>query len=98
MNPQPDELNTFRARFDLRNESTVKSTLPPENLLLSVSTAYVRRIPLRVNMSKAAGPDNFPGCVLKRANQLADVITDIFNISLSQECSHLLQEAGSPVH
>ena len=37
-------------------------------------------------MNKAAGPDNIPGCVLKTwANQLVDVITDIFNISLSQE-------------
>ncbi len=40
-------------------------------------------------MSKAAGPDlmlNIPGRVLRTcANQLVDVITDIFNISLSQE-------------
>jgi len=37
-------------------------------------------------MSKAAGPDNIPGSVLRtRANQLVDVVTDIFNISLSQE-------------
>ena len=64
----------------------VKSTLPPEDLQLSASTADVRRILLRVNMNKAAGPDNIPGRVLKTcANQLVDVITDIFNISLSQE-------------
>ncbi len=83
----PGGLNTFYARFDLLNKkSAVKFTLPPDNRLLSVSTADVRRILLRVNMSKAAGPDNIPGCVLRTsANQLVDVITDIFNISVSQE-------------
>ena len=83
----PDELNSFYAHFDILNkESAVTSTPPPEELPLSVSTADVRRILLRVNMNKAAGPDNIPGRVLKTcANQLVDVITDIFNISLSQE-------------
>ncbi len=83
----PDELNTFYAHFDLLNsESAVKSTPPPEDRPLSVSTADVRKVLLKVNMSKAAGPDNIPGRVLKTcANQLVDVITDIFNISLSQE-------------
>ncbi len=34
---------------------------------------------------KAAGPDNIPGRVLKDcAAQLTDVLTDIFNTSLSQ--------------
>ncbi|XP_063344797.1 interferon-induced very large GTPase 1-like [Pelmatolapia mariae] len=37
-----------------------------------------------VNPRKAAGPDNIPGRVLREcAEQLADVLTDIFNISLS---------------
>ncbi len=48
--------------FDLLNkESAVKSTPPPEDRPRSVSTADVRRTLLRVNMSKAAGPDNIPG-------------------------------------
>ncbi|XDV31301.1 hypothetical protein PO909_034020 [Leuciscus waleckii] len=39
---------------------------------------------LAVNKWKATGPDNIPGRVLKGcADQLADVFTDIFNISLS---------------
>lgn len=47
---------------------------------------------------QAAGPDNIPGCALKtRASQLADGITDIFNISLSQESSYLLPATTSPV-
>ncbi len=62
------------------------STLPPKDQPLSVSTADVKKTLLRVNMSKAAGPDNIPGRVLRTcANKLLDVITDIFNISLSQE-------------
>ena len=37
-------------------------------------------------MNKAAGPDNIPGHVQKTCiDQLVDVITDIINISLSQE-------------
>ncbi len=80
----PDELNTFYARFDLHDkESAVKSTPPPDDRPLSVSTADVRKTLLMVNIIKAAGPDNIPSCVLSTcANQLVDVITDIFNISL----------------
>ncbi|KAK3523842.1 hypothetical protein QTP70_010453 [Hemibagrus guttatus] len=38
----------------------------------------------RVNPQKSAGPDNIPGRVLREcAEQLVDVFTDIFNISLS---------------
>ena len=41
---------------------------------------------LQLIINKAAGPDNKPCHVLNRfANQLADVITDIFNISHWQE-------------
>lgn len=82
-----DKLNSFYARFDLlHNESAVKSTLPPEEWPLLVSTEDLRRILLSVNMRKAAEPDNIPSWVLKTcANQLADVITAIFNISLSKK-------------
>ncbi|KAL0154729.1 hypothetical protein M9458_048992, partial [Cirrhinus mrigala] len=38
-----------------------------------------------INLQKAAGPDNIPGCVLRdHAVQLTDVLTNIFNTSLSQ--------------
>ena len=55
--------------------------------LTSVSNhSGCERIWLRANINNAAGPDNVPGHVLRTcANHLADVITDIFNISLSQE-------------
>ncbi|KAK3529508.1 hypothetical protein QTP70_031750, partial [Hemibagrus guttatus] len=46
--------------------------------------AVMRRTLCRVNPRKSAGPDNIPGTVLREcAGQLADVFTDIFNISLS---------------
>lgn len=39
----------------------------------------------RVNIQKAAGPDNIPGWLLKEcADQLAQVLMDIFNTSLNQ--------------
>ncbi|KAI5619000.1 gastrula zinc finger protein XlCGF28.1-like [Silurus asotus] len=48
------------------------------------SKAEVRKTLCRVNPRKSAGPDNTPGRVLRKcAEQLADVLTDIFNISLS---------------
>ncbi len=83
----PDELNTFYARLDLLNkESAAKSSPPLDDWPLSVSTVDVRKTLPRVRMSKAAGPDDIHGRVLRTcANQLVDVITDIFNTSLSQE-------------
>lgn len=59
---QPDKLNTFYNHFDLLNkESVINSTLPPKDQPLSVGTADERKMLLSVNMTKAAGPDNFPG-------------------------------------
>ena len=80
----PNELSTFYACFNHLNKDTaVRSTPPPEDRPLSVATADVRKLLLRVNINKAAGPDNIPGRELKTcADQLVDGITDIFNISL----------------
>lgn len=53
--------------------------------MLTVSTDNVRRIFSRVDVRKAAGPDNIPGRVLRDcASELTDVFTDIFNILLRQ--------------
>ncbi|KAK3570548.1 hypothetical protein QTP86_022084 [Hemibagrus guttatus] len=63
----PDALNIFSARFEAQNDVTARKTIPL----------------CRVNPRKPAGPDNIPGRVLREcAEQLADVFTDIFNISL----------------
>ncbi|KAK1785657.1 hypothetical protein P4O66_019004 [Electrophorus voltai] len=52
--------------------------------VLCLTAAEVRRTLHGVNPQKSARPDNIPGHVLREcADQLADVLTDIFNISLS---------------
>lgn len=81
----PDVLNDFYARFEAQNGVTArKITPPPNDQVLCLTTADVRKTLQRVNPRKAAGPDNIPGRVLRGcADQLADVFTDIFNISLS---------------
>ena len=53
--------------------------------MLSLDLADVRRTLKGINARKAAGPDRIPGRVLKEcADQLAPVLTDVFNISLHQ--------------
>ncbi len=62
-----------------------KLPTPPNDQALCLSAADVRKTLSRINPRKAAGPDNIPGRVLKDcAAQLTDVLTDIFNTSLSQ--------------
>ncbi|KAK2899380.1 hypothetical protein Q8A73_012509 [Channa argus] len=77
----PDTLNHFYARFEVQNNVKVrKTTPPPSDQVLYLTTSEVRK----TNPRKSAGPDNIPGRVLREcAEQLADVFTDIFNISLS---------------
>ncbi|KAK2912264.1 hypothetical protein Q8A73_006377 [Channa argus] len=81
----PDALNHFYARFEAQNNVKArKSTPPPSDQVLCLTTAEVRKTLCRVNPQRSAGPDNIPGRVLREcAEQLADVFTDIFNISLS---------------
>jgi hypothetical protein len=57
----------------------------PKDCGFSFSVADVSKTFKRVNPRKAAGPDGVPSCFLRaRADQLAGVFTDIFNLSLSQ--------------
>ncbi|XP_059840919.1 uncharacterized protein LOC132402206 [Hypanus sabinus] len=81
----PSALNNLYARFEAENDMAArKSTSPANDQVLCLSVADVRRTLCRVNPRKAAGPDNIPGRVLRGcADQLAGVLTDIFNISLS---------------
>ncbi|KAK3515243.1 hypothetical protein QTP70_012460 [Hemibagrus guttatus] len=81
----PDALNDFYAWFGAQNNVAVRKTIPsPNDQVLCLSTVDVKRTLCRVNPRKSAGPDNIPGRVLREcAEQLADVFTDIFNISLS---------------
>ena len=81
-----NSLNDFFGRFEAHNSTPAqKSTPPPDDQVLSLSPASVRRTLSRINARKAAGPDDIPGRVLKDcAEELTDVLTDIFNISLCQ--------------
>ncbi|KAK3523195.1 hypothetical protein QTP86_021749, partial [Hemibagrus guttatus] len=81
----PDALNDFYAQFEAQNNVAARKTITPSNdQVLCLSTADVKRTLCRVNPQKSAGSDNIPGRVLREcAEQLVDVFTDIFNISLS---------------
>ncbi|KAK1798055.1 hypothetical protein P4O66_000555 [Electrophorus voltai] len=81
----PDALNDFYAQFEAQNNIAVEKSIPPQNdQVLCLTAADVRCTLHGVNPWKAAGPYNIPGRVLREcADQLADVLTDIFNISLS---------------
>ncbi|KAI4878406.1 hypothetical protein NFI96_029705, partial [Prochilodus magdalenae] len=81
----PDALNHFYARFETQNSVAArKTTPPPDDQVLCLTAADVRKTLRRVNPREAAGPDNIPGRELREcADQLTDVFTDIFNISLS---------------
>ncbi len=82
----PDALNHIYSRFEMQNDTPAqKLPTPPNDQALCLSSADVRKTLSRINPRKAVGPDNIPGRVLKDcAEQLTDVLTDIFNTSLSQ--------------
>ena len=53
--------------------------------MITLSAADVSKTFKQVNIHKATGPDRLPGRVLRACtDQLASVVTDIFNISLSE--------------
>ncbi len=82
----PDALNHFYSRFEMQNDTPAQK-LPtlPNDQALCLSPVDVRETLSKINQRKAACPDNIPGRVLKDcAEQLTDVLTDIFNTSLSQ--------------
>ena len=85
MEDEPDELNTFYARFEESN--TFPAGRLPEDQdgdSLVLSVAEVSRSFKKVNPRKAPGPDGIPGRVLRAcADQLAEVFADIFNLSLN---------------
>ncbi|KAI5608469.1 gastrula zinc finger protein XlCGF28.1-like [Silurus asotus] len=81
---QPTELNHCFAHFD---QSTGHFTPTTDSATayspLSISTMYVYSVFSRVDACKAAGPDGIR--VLRAcAGQLAQLFTDIFNLSLAQ--------------
>uniref|UniRef100_A0A3P9KN81 Reverse transcriptase domain-containing protein n=1 Tax=Oryzias latipes TaxID=8090 RepID=A0A3P9KN81_ORYLA len=84
--PLLNNLNSFFSRFEGLNSTHPQKTPPsPQDQTLHLTTTSVKRTLSTINPRKAAGPDNIPGRVLKEcAEELKDVFTDIFNISLEQ--------------
>ncbi|XP_053702104.1 uncharacterized protein LOC128747907 [Synchiropus splendidus] len=81
-----NELNNFFGRFEALNTNPARKAAPhSDEQTLRLDTATVQRTLRKVNASKAAGPDNIPGRLIKEcADQLSQVLTDIFNTSLTQ--------------
>lgn len=81
-----EELNLFFARFEVESpESTVSQTPTHSSFIVMAEEHEERRPLILVNPMKAAGPDDVPGWALKGCmNQLAGVLTRIFNRPLSQ--------------
>ena len=81
-----DELNYFCARFEASNTETyMRAAAVPDDCVITLSSADVRKTFKQANIHMAAGPDGLPGRVLRAcADQLASVFTDIFNLSLSE--------------
>lgn len=81
-----DTLNTYFCRFGEKNNTVkMKLLLSPDDAVLCLDPADIRRNLLGVDPRKAAGSNNISGYVLSEcANQLTDVLTDIYNTSLSQ--------------
>ncbi|KAI4879135.1 hypothetical protein NFI96_007722 [Prochilodus magdalenae] len=82
----PEALNKFYARFeDPDTPPSIRLTPSPGKVPLSVTPAEVRRTLRRINPRKSAGPDDIPGRVLREcADQISEVLADIFNVSLTQ--------------
>ena len=80
----PDDLNTFYGRFEATNPlPSARLAEDQDDYTLSLTVADVRRELQRVNPRKSSGPDGVPGRVLRGcADQLAEVFTSIFNLSL----------------
>lgn len=86
-----NQAKTPRQQEEASSRTRTKSQRPPQptpassNPPLTLERQDVRRVLCAANPRKSAGPDGVPGTVLKAcAEQLAQVFTDIFNLSLEQ--------------
>ncbi|KAI3355814.1 hypothetical protein L3Q82_004221 [Scortum barcoo] len=78
--------NNFYARFERGNTATAtKAAVTPDHQPLTLSSPDdVGAVLGRIVVHKAAGPDGIPGRVLRACSgELAEVLTDIFNLSLA---------------
>ena len=81
-----DKLNIFYTQFDVDNTALAMCLhVGWEAAMLTLEKADVRWSFKRVNPHKARGPDGIQGWALRVcADQLTEVFTNIFNLSLSQ--------------
>ncbi|XP_034427391.1 uncharacterized protein LOC117753423 [Hippoglossus hippoglossus] len=93
----PEDLNTFYACFESNSPSVEIQEAQEDRCPPVISRADVWRSFNRINTRKAPGPDGIPGRALKVcADQLADVFTDIFNLSLLQSVGVGTPTLGTP--
>lgn len=78
--------NNFFTCFEAHNRTSAqRSPPPPDDCVLSLSPASIKKSLSRISARKTGGPDNIPGRLLKEcAEELTDVLTDSYNTSLSQ--------------
>lgn len=78
--------STHILEFEALNNTPVRKSVPhSDEQVLSLNTTDVQRTLKKVNTRKVMAPDNIPGWVLNEcADQLAPILTDIFNTSLNQ--------------
>ncbi|KAK3554035.1 hypothetical protein QTP70_019154 [Hemibagrus guttatus] len=70
---------------NVRQPGGYSPPLPREEPVIILENHQVRSTMRKIDITKAAGPDRVPGCTLKScADQLAEVFTNIFNLSLQQ--------------
>ncbi|KAI4904669.1 hypothetical protein NFI96_032455 [Prochilodus magdalenae] len=86
----PDALNHFYARFETQNSVAArKTTPPPDDQVLCLTAADVRKTLRRVNPRKAAGPDNIPARVLREcADHLQHLPEQCHRPNMSQGNHH----------
>ncbi|KAK3526987.1 hypothetical protein QTP86_006127 [Hemibagrus guttatus] len=79
------QVHHYTTQSEAVDDREARKTIPlPEDQVLCLTTANVKKTLHRVNPWKAAGPDNIPGRVLRKcAEELADVFNDVFSISLN---------------
>jgi hypothetical protein len=81
----PDELNAFHAHFNNNIVLGVRAVPDLVDWMILLTEADVKNVFNQINTHKTVGPDGIPGRVLRACTeQLADIFTVIFNISLSQ--------------
>ncbi|XP_070700872.1 transcriptional activator Myb-like [Pempheris klunzingeri] len=79
-------MNSYREyrEYTERRLTDPRTTSPPPPPPV-VSSAQVNKALRKINPHKAAGPNNIPGRALRACtNELTDVLTSMFNLSLSQ--------------